>query len=536
VSHVVTNTTDKREVWSMAIAFQCECGKEFNAKNELAGKRARCPQCRREFRIPNESSFARIGPTTSVGPAATAYSDVPPVMSDRLREDILQGTQDANASEPLAGARPAWRDPILLYGGGIPLLILLLFVGYVAWPQVRNFASRKTPRSARIANVKAVDKRKVPSAERMIHLAEIRAEMQIRQHFLDSDKGNIAQTRTRNLKVWPSEPSDPQAWFWRASADITVIRRRPSAYDEAAETGSSFEDYVRGQEAFMDNLHGAVEPSKNRSAVEVFHWESLFKYTPEGLNEMRWAVIRESSSGDTSRYGPHDELEEHWSEYFDDKNKKWRRVGSGDADGQARSPNEQNAGKGTAKIPDDKMPLVAEKGITLYLDAIFRSHKEFGKYKILNMEVVRAAPDERKIPWLWLATATVNFAHGPDDHTRTPTSTSMVWVVVFRVTDEVHRGVGLGLGKFECWREVTDVRTGQKFRKHAELSEWTKEFRSIVSSAWLKRYQQHDRETRNARNLTAQEKLADLQEKKEFLAEEFNISTEELQEILESTD
>jgi hypothetical protein len=79
----------------------------------------------------------------------------------------------------------------------------------------------------------------------------------------------------------------------------------------------------------------------------------------------------------------------------------------------------------------------------------------------------------------------IYFIRGPDDHSKIPTSNSMVWVVLFRVTDEVHRGAGLGVGEFECWREVTDVRSGQKFRKHAELSEWTKDLRTKVSSAWL---------------------------------------------------
>jgi hypothetical protein len=35
----------------MAIRFTCECGKEFRAKDEYAGRRAICPACQRQFVI-----------------------------------------------------------------------------------------------------------------------------------------------------------------------------------------------------------------------------------------------------------------------------------------------------------------------------------------------------------------------------------------------------------------------------------------------------------------------------------------------------
>jgi hypothetical protein len=36
----------------MAIAFTCECGKKYRAKDEFAGRTAYCSECRREFVIP----------------------------------------------------------------------------------------------------------------------------------------------------------------------------------------------------------------------------------------------------------------------------------------------------------------------------------------------------------------------------------------------------------------------------------------------------------------------------------------------------
>lgn len=37
----------------MPIKVTCSCGKSFNAKHELAGKRVRCPQCKEPIAIPN---------------------------------------------------------------------------------------------------------------------------------------------------------------------------------------------------------------------------------------------------------------------------------------------------------------------------------------------------------------------------------------------------------------------------------------------------------------------------------------------------
>jgi hypothetical protein len=116
----------------MPIVFNCKCGKEFNAKDDYAGKRARCPQCRREFRIPNQSTFGPVELTTSATLPQSTPSNMPPVLTVEVGDDVVQRMEEAEPPESGSGNRPVWRDPILLYGGGIPLLALVVFFGYVA--------------------------------------------------------------------------------------------------------------------------------------------------------------------------------------------------------------------------------------------------------------------------------------------------------------------------------------------------------------------------------------------------------------------
>jgi hypothetical protein len=132
----------------MAIVFSCPCGKDFNAEDELAGKRARCPQCECEFRIPNRSTFGPIEPTTSVVQPAAKPSKVPPVMPIQFSDDVIQRMEDAGRMEAASESRAVWRDPIILYGAGIPILFLLIFLGYVA-----GASSAKTPSPMGVQNL-----------------------------------------------------------------------------------------------------------------------------------------------------------------------------------------------------------------------------------------------------------------------------------------------------------------------------------------------------------------------------------------------
>jgi len=80
----------------MAIAFTCECGKKYRAKDEFAGRTAFCSQCRREFVIPNQSVSEPIKP-----PEEPLFRD--------LRFDETDQEEVSEAGNPLlAGLGNAW--------------------------------------------------------------------------------------------------------------------------------------------------------------------------------------------------------------------------------------------------------------------------------------------------------------------------------------------------------------------------------------------------------------------------------------------
>ena len=58
----------------MAIVFQCECGKEFQVREEDAGRRARCPTCQRELIVPQPKPPASgdLAAYYGLGPARTS--------------------------------------------------------------------------------------------------------------------------------------------------------------------------------------------------------------------------------------------------------------------------------------------------------------------------------------------------------------------------------------------------------------------------------------------------------------------------------
>ncbi len=71
----------------MPISFSCACGKAFRVKDEMAGKRARCPQCQGEVIVPlvtmapaasNVAPAIRSGAVAAPRPAAPAFTPPPP--------------------------------------------------------------------------------------------------------------------------------------------------------------------------------------------------------------------------------------------------------------------------------------------------------------------------------------------------------------------------------------------------------------------------------------------------------------------------
>jgi len=58
----------------VAIIVRCECGKEFQTRDENAGRRTRCPACQRELIIPQPKFVAddELAPVFDYGPSATS--------------------------------------------------------------------------------------------------------------------------------------------------------------------------------------------------------------------------------------------------------------------------------------------------------------------------------------------------------------------------------------------------------------------------------------------------------------------------------
>jgi hypothetical protein len=173
------------------------------------------------------------------------------------------------------------------------------------------------------------------------------------------------------------------------------------------------------------------------------------------------------------------------------------------------------------------MQFYAEKFADLNVMTALNRIKNLSDYKITGLSVSAHNGGNRKIPWLWEATANVSVSEQPDKSVA-PLRVSMSWRFLYQFKPD-SRGS-------ECWREVTSPLTGETDRIHFELSECTKEFRSEATAKWTAVFEQHDRDTRSDRTLAREEKRADLISRKESLSETLNISPQELQEILESTD
>ncbi|MFO7902984.1 MAG: tetratricopeptide repeat protein [Pirellulaceae bacterium] len=69
------------------IAFTCKCGKHFQVKAELAGKRAKCPACGEVLVIPHPSS-SPPGPSRTTAQRTDAAPPAPPRVSPRKPEKV----------------------------------------------------------------------------------------------------------------------------------------------------------------------------------------------------------------------------------------------------------------------------------------------------------------------------------------------------------------------------------------------------------------------------------------------------------------
>ncbi len=184
-----------------------------------------------------------------------------------------------------------------------------------------------------------------------------------------------------------------------------------------------------------------------------------------------------------------------------------------------------------------KKPIRLEGGALIAaakLFAMLNIHEVFNKIgavedmKILNIDVRPLTPDARMVPWLWECTATIAVTWTSQVPGVAPTSNSAMWRSLFQFTPESSGG--------ECWREITESRSGETTRKHFQKSEWNQRFRSDVSAAWFQTFEKYTREMKQASYLSPIDKTEELDRYKKRVAGEFQITVDELSEILEATE
>lgn len=97
----------------MPIKIQCQCGKAYKVRDDQLGRSFLCPACKARVVVEAPSVFV---------PAAKAPG---PVIDDS-GIDLSRESE----SRPVA-KRPFWKDPILIGGGSIPVIILICFFIYL---------------------------------------------------------------------------------------------------------------------------------------------------------------------------------------------------------------------------------------------------------------------------------------------------------------------------------------------------------------------------------------------------------------------
>jgi hypothetical protein len=76
----------------VAIALTCRCGKQLSVRDELAGKRVRCPACAETLDVPPVVTFASGKPPPSSKPALTTPPPVPSRAATSAAEPDIRAT------------------------------------------------------------------------------------------------------------------------------------------------------------------------------------------------------------------------------------------------------------------------------------------------------------------------------------------------------------------------------------------------------------------------------------------------------------
>jgi len=92
----------------MTIQFRCDCGRQLKVKDELAGRRVKCPECSEVLTVPEEGGEA----IQAARPAERAKPQRRPRDEDELDEDEQEDEEDRprrKRGEAIQASRPAER-------------------------------------------------------------------------------------------------------------------------------------------------------------------------------------------------------------------------------------------------------------------------------------------------------------------------------------------------------------------------------------------------------------------------------------------
>jgi hypothetical protein len=117
----------------MSIQVNCDCGKEFKVKDELAGKKIKCPACQSVVTVPaGEEEVTAAAPKR---PAADeAVSDAPRKRPAPVKEDDLDDEPEPKGGKKKKGKKK--NNTMLFVGAGVGVVLLgfcCLGIGAGVW-------------------------------------------------------------------------------------------------------------------------------------------------------------------------------------------------------------------------------------------------------------------------------------------------------------------------------------------------------------------------------------------------------------------
>lgn len=278
----------------MAIEVMCECGKLFRAKDEYAGRRGMCPACKRIFVVPVPVDLEPIERATTPPPVDPF---VPAEWQTSRRQEFADA--DPPDSQP---AKRFWRDPVVVIGAAVPTAILLCFLAYLAWPQVKARTSKSLEQSNQ-ATVHAETPAISPSPSGPKN--DSRSPAKGKSRIKDSDMHGAAhllalliledhfkkQPLVENVKFGDFQvervPDDDRQYPWRWSVVAPVTIELKQTNERPA--GGSIACMITTRFSLSPEQHSEGEFS--REVVETRSGQrTMHKYKTEWLKEFRSLV------------------------------------------------------------------------------------------------------------------------------------------------------------------------------------------------------------------------------------------------------